>query len=66
MVDSYENPFLALERFKPHSYNLVILDIRMPYLNGFALYREVKKSDKMVKTCFLTAGEMYHGIYSHR
>ena len=37
----YHRPQL---RFKPHSYNLVILDIRMPYLNGFALYREVRKS----------------------
>jgi two-component system catabolic regulation response regulator CreB/two-component system response regulator ChvI len=35
----------------------------MPELNGFALYREIKKLD-MVKVCFLTAGEMYYGVYS--
>ena len=38
----------------------------MPNLNGFgfALYREIKRLDKKVKVCFLTAGEMYYGVYS--
>ena len=60
-VDSYQDPLLALEKFKPHSYSLVILDIKMPDLNGFALYREIKTLDKKAKVCFLTAGEMYYG-----
>jgi DNA-binding response OmpR family regulator len=64
VVDSYEDPLLALEKFKAHSYNLIILDIKMPELNGFALYREIKRLDKKVKVCFLTAGEMYYGVYS--
>jgi DNA-binding response OmpR family regulator len=50
VVDSYQDPLLALEKFKPHSYNLVILDI--------------KRLDKKVKVCFLTAGEMYYGASS--
>jgi len=33
----------------------------MPELNGFALYREIKKLDKKVKVCFLTADQMYYG-----
>jgi DNA-binding response OmpR family regulator len=61
VVDSYEHPLVALEKFKPHLYNLVILDIRMAELNGFALYREIRRLDKKVKICFLTAGEMYYG-----
>jgi DNA-binding response OmpR family regulator len=61
VVDSYEDPLLALEKFKGHYYDLVILDIRMPELNGFALYREIRKLDKKVNICFLTAGEMYYG-----
>jgi DNA-binding response OmpR family regulator len=64
VVDSYEDPFLALERFRVHLYNLVILDIKMPELNGFELYREIRRLDKKVKICFLTAGEMYYGAYS--
>ena len=64
VVDSYEHPRLALEKFKANSYNLVILDIKMPEFNGFALYREIKRLDKKVKICFLTAGEMYYGANS--
>jgi DNA-binding response OmpR family regulator len=64
VVDSYQDPLLALKRFKAHLYDLVILDIKMPDLNGFALYREIKRLDKKVKVSFLTAGEMYYGAYS--
>jgi DNA-binding response OmpR family regulator len=64
VVDSYENPTLALEKFKAQSYDLVVLDIKMPELNGFTLYREIKRMDKNVKVCFLTAAEMYYDEYS--
>ena len=57
-VDSYEDPHLALENFKPQYYDLVIIDNKMPQMNGFALYGEVKKMDKKVKACFLTAAEL--------
>jgi DNA-binding response OmpR family regulator len=62
-VDSYEDPVLAGENFKAGLYDLVILDIKMPELNGFELYRKIKRLDKKVKICFLTAGEMYYGVY---
>jgi two-component system catabolic regulation response regulator CreB/two-component system response regulator ChvI len=61
-VDSYEDPLLALSNFKIRFYDLVILDIK-PEMNGFSLYREIKRLDKTVKVCFLTAGEMYYGAY---
>ena len=64
VVDSYDDPVVALEKLNTDLYNLVMLDIKMPDLNGFALYREIRKIDKKVKICFLTAGEMYYGIYS--
>jgi DNA-binding response OmpR family regulator len=64
VVDSYEDPLLALEKFKGHYYSLVILDIKMPELNGFELYREIRRLDKKAKVCFLTACEMYYGAYS--
>jgi CheY-like chemotaxis protein len=37
---------------------LLVLDIRMPNMNGFELYEQIKKIDDKVKVCFLTAGEM--------
>ena len=64
VVDSFENPTLALEKFKAHSYDLVVLDIKMPELNGFALYRQIKRFNKKVKVCFITAGEIYYDEYS--
>jgi two-component system catabolic regulation response regulator CreB/two-component system response regulator ChvI len=60
VVDSYENPTLALGKFKAHSYDLAVLDIKMPDLNGFALYREIKRLDRKVKVCFLTAAQIYY------
>jgi two-component system, OmpR family, response regulator ChvI len=54
-VVSFNDPLLALKRFKPRYYDLVILDIRMPDMNGFELYRQIRREDNGVKVCFLTA-----------
>jgi CheY-like chemotaxis protein len=39
---------------------MVILDIKMPAMNGFELYKEIKKKDPNTKICFLTAAEEYY------
>src|SRR5215218_710457 len=58
-VMSFNDPLLALQHFRPRYYNLVILDIKMPDMNGFELYRQIRSKDKRVKVCFLTAvGEL--------
>jgi DNA-binding response OmpR family regulator len=46
-VDSFTDPLLALEevRKEAYLYDLIILDIKMPDMNGFELYREIKKID---------------------
>jgi DNA-binding NtrC family response regulator len=51
----FNEPSLALSNFRPNTYDLVILDIRMPQMNGFELLNEIKKIDENVKVCFLTA-----------
>jgi DNA-binding response OmpR family regulator len=58
-VDAFTDPEMALSRFKPDLYDLVIIDIKMPKLNGFVLYERLKTVEPDVKVCFLTAGEMY-------
>ena len=65
-VDSFTDPQLALSNFKPNLYDLVVLDITMPGMNGFQLYREIKKIDSKVKICFLTASELYYEDYRRK
>ena len=45
----------ALSNFKANSYDLVLLDIRMPVMNGFELYKNIKAIEGWAKVCFLTA-----------
>lgn len=58
-VNVFNNSYDALRDFKPYFYDLVMLDIVMPKMNGFDLYKELKKLDPDVKVCFLTASEKY-------
>ena len=58
-VDSYSDPLLALSNFKPDMYGLALLDIRMPKMNGFELYKKMKKIDNKIEACFITAFEDY-------
>lgn len=54
-VDLFNDPLLALQNFKTNFYDLIILDIKMPKMNGFDLYEKIKMIDNKVKVCFLTA-----------
>jgi integrase len=53
-------------KFKPNFYGLVILDIKMPRMNGFELQKEMRKIDPQVMVCFFTAGEMYYDEVRNR
>ena len=53
-VDAFNDPTLALSAFKPDFYDLLILDIKMPKMNGYELYEKIKKIDDKVKVCFPT------------
>ena len=55
MIDTFNDPLQALENFKPNMYDLVILDIMMPKMDGFDLYNKLKDMDHDIKICFLTA-----------
>ena len=56
-VDTFSDAVSALFAFKPGHYDLAILDIKMPGMNGFQLCRKLREIDSKLKICFLTATE---------
>ena len=59
-VETFTNPRLALSEFRAGVYDLAVLDIRMPEMNGFQLCRKLKDVDNKLKICFLTAADMLY------
>ncbi|MGA7371011.1 MAG: response regulator [Nitrososphaeraceae archaeon] len=59
-VDAFNDPNEALANFKMGIYNLLILDIKTPKMDGFQLYEELGKLDKNARMCFITAFEVYY------
>ena len=57
VVDAYTDPILALQNFKGGVYSLLLLDIKMPKMNGVEFFRTVEKEDDKVKVCFFSASE---------
>jgi DNA-binding response OmpR family regulator len=59
-VQVFNDPQVALSSFKQNTYDLLILDIKMPNMTGFELYRKLREIDPNVKACFITAFETYY------
>ena len=57
---SYTDSVKALQEFRPNYYGLVILDIKMPKLDGFALCKKIRELDKNIQIIFVTASEVYY------
>ena len=60
IVDTFNDPEEALSNFKAELYDLLLIDIKMPKMNGFELYQEIAKVDDRAKVCFITAFEVYY------
>lgn len=60
IVDAYINPKEASANFKPYLYDFLLLDIKMPGLNGIEFYQHMREIDKKVKVCFITASEFHY------
>lgn len=59
IVDAYNDPIQAISKFRSNFYDLLLIDIRMPVLDGFRLYKKLRRRDK-VKACFITSFEEYY------
>ena len=58
-TEAFSDPILALRSFTAGSYDLTLLDIRMPRITGLGLYKELVKIDNKIKVCFLSAISNY-------
>jgi two-component SAPR family response regulator len=59
-VDSFNEPEAALSNFKAGKYDIALIDIKMPQMNGFDLCEKLRNIDDKVKYCFMTAYEGYY------
>ena len=58
VVDTFNDPVLALSSFKQGIYALTLIDFGMPKMNGFELYNEIRKIDDKVNVCFISASDI--------
>jgi DNA-binding response OmpR family regulator len=59
-VDTSNDPLAVLSDFKPFSYDLILIDICLPHMNGFQLCEKILAIDINVKICFMSSGEINH------
>ena len=57
-VFGFDNPVTALVEFKPNFYDLLLIDVNMPVMDGFQLAQNLVRRDLNVRVCFITAGEI--------
>jgi two-component SAPR family response regulator len=49
-----------MQEFIPNYYDLILLDIKMPVLNGFELCKKIRELDKNLQIIFITASELFY------
>jgi CheY-like chemotaxis protein len=57
-VYAYDDPLLALSEFKLNFYDLLLVDVNMPKVNGFEFSEKILELDLNVRVCYISAGEM--------
>jgi CheY-like chemotaxis protein len=57
-IYSFNNPIDALSNFESNFYDLLLIDINMPKMNGFELSKQILKRDLDVKICFMSSGQI--------
>jgi DNA-binding response OmpR family regulator len=59
IVDAYTNPVEAFNNFRKNSHDLIVLDLKMPKMDGLTFYHKIKEIDGKVIICFTTADINY-------
>ena len=63
---SYVDPIKVLQEFRPNYYDLILLDIKMPVLDGFELCNKIIEIDKNARIIFVTASGEYSRKIKHQ
>lgn len=58
-VDAFTDPIDALNSFKKNTYDLGLLDLKMPRMNGIILSQKLKNIDPTLLFRFITAHKEY-------
>jgi DNA-binding response OmpR family regulator len=61
-TDLFVNGILSLESFSKEQYDLCILDIMMPEMDGLSLAREIRKINPSIPIIFLTARSLKEDV----
>ena len=67
MINGYEvtlakNGIEGFEKFKKEDYDLCLLDVMMPYKDGFTLAKEIREKNETIPLIFLTAKTMKEDV----
>jgi len=62
-VEAYGDPTRALNEYFPEKYDVMLIDVKMPEISGFDLYKNIRTKDQKARVCFLTAGETYYSEF---
>ena len=57
-VHTYNDPTAALSEFQPNFFDLLLVDINMPHMNGFQICEKILELDINVRVCFMSSGEI--------
>jgi CheY-like chemotaxis protein len=57
-VFGFDNPVTALVESKPNFYDLLLIDVNMPLMDGFQLAQKLLHKDLNIRVCFMTSGEI--------
>jgi CheY-like chemotaxis protein len=56
---AYTDPVTALQEFKLNYYDLIVLDAKMPQLNGYEFFKKIREQDNAIRMFFITAAKEY-------
>lgn len=65
-METLNDPFVALTNYKSQYYDLILIDLKLPHIDGFDLFKKIRTIDQKTKICFITASEQYHRQYREK